>query len=284
MSRISHQQSQPEITIDHPHYYPDSRQIKQRHTLGCGLVLSAMVVFGLSACATKPSHRAHVNAAPKVVTNAKGVPNYYLVQRGDTVSQIATRYGLNYRQVGAINRLDSQYTIYVGQWLKLWESGSRQGSHVTYATRQPAQITQTRSTTVTRPYTQPQPVTTNVGSGFRYPTSNQVMRQFDASSGNIGMWFAGKSGDPVYASSAGTVLYAGSGLAEYGNLIMIRHGDRYVTAYAHNSQLLVSEGQQVQAGQQIATMGQTGNTNQVALEFQIRDNGNPIDPRVLLGR
>jgi lipoprotein NlpD len=100
----------------------------------------------------------------------------------------------------------------------------------------------------------------------------------------MGMWFAGQEGDPVQASQSGTVLYAGNGLEEYGNLIMIRHSDNYITAYAHNSQLLVSEGEQVQSGQRIATMGSSGQTNQVGLEFQVRLNGNPIDPRAVLGR
>ncbi|MGM8888563.1 M23 family metallopeptidase, partial [Psychrobacter sp. 1U2] len=90
--------------------------------------------------------------------------------------------------------------------------------------------------------------------------------------------------DPVLASQSGTVLYAGDGLTEYGNLIMIRHSGDYITAYAHNSQLLVKEGEAVQRGQRVASMGSSGQTNQVALQFQVRLNGNPIDPRAVLGR
>ena len=100
----------------------------------------------------------------------------------------------------------------------------------------------------------------------------------------MGMWFAGTMGDPVLASQSGTVLYSGNGLPEYGNLIMIRHSDNYITAYAHNSTLLVKEGDAVQRGQRIANMGSSGQTNQVGLEFQVRLNGNPIDPRAVLGR
>ncbi len=88
----------------------------------------------------------------------------------------------------------------------------------------------------------------------------------------------------MLASQTGTVLYSGDGLTEYGNLIMIRHSDNYITAYAHNSQLLVKEGEVVQRGQRIASMGNSGQTDQVALEFQVRLNGNPIDPRAVLGR
>ena len=79
-------------------------------------------------------------------------------------------------------------------------------------------------------------------------------------------------------------MYAGNGLQEYGNLIMIRHSDNYITAYAHNSELLVKEGDSVQRGQRIASMGNSGQTNQVGLEFQVRLNGNPVDPRSVLGR
>ena len=98
------------------------------------------------------------------------------------------------------------------------------------------------------------------------------------------MLFSGNIGDPVLASQGGNVMYAGNGLEEYGNLVMIRHSDNYITAYAHNSELLVKEGDSVQRGQRIASMGNSGQTNQVGLEFQVRLNGNPIDPRSVLSR
>lgn len=86
--------------------------------------LGAFVVV-LAGCATKPTYQNTANNSRNIVVNAQGVPNYHLVQRGDTVSQIAQRYGMNYRQIGALNRLDSQYTIYTGQWLKLWKAHRR---------------------------------------------------------------------------------------------------------------------------------------------------------------
>ena len=254
---------------------------------GSQLAVAALVgtmAIAITGCATKPTYQ-NSTSGPTIITNSQGVPNYYLVKRGDTVSAIAERYRLNYRQVGALNGLDSKYTIYSGQRLKLW-----QGSQVV---NQPAYNNAPNNTVNTRPVynNTPSPaptpayeVTANSTTGYDYPSRNQVIRNFDASSGNMGMWFAGKEGDPVVASQSGTVLYSGSGLTEYGNLIMIRHSDNYITAYAHNSQLLVKEGDPVQLGQRIATMGSSGQTNQVGLEFQVRLNGNPIDPRAVLGR
>lgn len=255
------------------------------HTLPIVILATSAV---LSGCATKPTYTTNVATGPKVIVNAQGVPNFYKVQRGDTVSQIAARYGLNYRQIGAMNGLDSQYTIYTGQWLKLWQGAANQQ---TPSYNKPRYQTNTRpvvsAPSTPLPNTPSKPAygaTADETSGYLYPTNNPVMRNFDEKAGVIGMWFSGREGDPIVASQSGVVLYAGDGLTEYGNLIMIRHSNNYITAYAHNSQLLVKEGEPVQRGQRIATMGRSGQTNQVALEFQVRQNGNPIDPRAILGR
>ena len=243
----------------------------------------AVATLTMVGCATKPTYQSANQAGPKIITNAQGVPNYHRVQRGDTVSQIAARYRLNYRQIGAMNGLDSKYTIYSGQWLKLWQGNAAPASN-NNSYSAPVQSQTTYTPPVTQTPTPVYEVTANATSGYEYPSSNQVTRNFDAAAGNMGIWFAGNMGDPVLASQSGTVLYSGNGLTEYGNLIMIRHSDNYITAYAHNSQLLVKEGDAVQRGQRIANMGSSGQTNQVGLEFQVRLNGNPIDPRAVLGR
>ena len=240
------------------------------------LVTAALVgTMALTGCATKPTYQ-QPSSAPKIVTNAQGVPNYHVVTRGDTVSQIASRYRLNYRQIGALNGLDSQYTIYSGQMLKLW-----QGNEGQYANNNATNSNSGNSNTATNSAYE---VTANATSGYEYPSRNQVLRNFDESTKTLGMWFAGVEGDPVYASQNGTVMYAGNGLQEYGNLIMIRHSDDYITAYAHNSRLMVKEGDTIQRGQHIASMGSSGQNNQMGLEFQVRLSGNPIDPRAVLGR
>lgn len=245
-----------------------------------GAVLGGVLV--LSGCATKPTYQP---SGPVVQVDARGVPNYYQVKPGDTLSEISSRYGLNYRQVGALNRLDSRYTIYSGQWIQLWEGGTvvanSSNSNSRATTRPTTQPPVQTTPSVTTPtYNNP---TANSTTGYGYPTTNPVVKNFNASSGDMGMWFSGSVGDPVVASKSGFVLYAGNGLPEYGNLVMIRHDEKYITVYAHNNQLLVKEGDQVQKGQRIATMGSTGQTNQVGLQFQVRENGTPIDPRAVLG-
>lgn len=267
------------------------KKLKTGSHLAKAALIGTMTVATLTmvGCATKPTYQSSNQAGPKIITNAQGVPNYHLVQRGDTVSQIASRYRLNYRQIGAINGLDSKYTIYSGQWLKLWQGQPAAANNNRYNAATPTRpqttytppVTSTPNNSTTSPVYE---VTANATSGYEYPSRNQVTRNFDAAAGTMGMWFAGNMGDPVLASQSGTVLYSGNGLPEYGNLIMIRHSDNYITAYAHNSQLLVKEGDTVQRGQRIANMGSSGQTNQVGLEFQVRLNGNPIDPRAVLGR
>lgn len=240
--------------------------------------IALMGTLAMTGCATKPTYQSP-SSGPKIITNAQGVPNYHVVVRGDTVSQIASRYNLNYRQVGALNGLDSQYTIYSGQYLKLW-----QGNEGSTNNNVSASNNNSNNNYGNAPVDNNYQASANATSGYGYPSPNQVVRNFDEATGNMGMWFGGQVGDPVYASKEGTVMYSGNGLPEYGNLVMIRHNDDYITAYAHNSQLLVSEGDVVKRGQQVASMGENGQTNQVGLEFQVRLSGNPIDPRAVLGR
>ncbi|MBO1530231.1 M23 family metallopeptidase [Psychrobacter sp. F1192] len=262
------------------------KKLTSKTQLATAAVIGTLALV-MTGCATKPTYQSATHSRPTIITNSQGVPNYHLVKRGDTVSQIAARYRLNYRQIGALNNLDSKYTIYTGQWLKLWHGDQRAPARPAHNNTYNVNTTPTTPQPQYTPPANPTPAyqaTANATSGYEYPSRNQVIRNFDAASGNMGMWFAGKMGDPVLASQSGTVLYSGDGLPEYGNLIMIRHSDSYITAYAHNSQLLVKEGDSVQRGQRIANMGSSGQTNQVALEFQVRLNGNPIDPRAVLGR
>ncbi|MDW6093827.1 peptidoglycan DD-metalloendopeptidase family protein [Vibrio rhizosphaerae] len=112
-----------------------------------------------------------------------------------------------------------------------------------------------------------------------WPTKGRVIRQFSAiDQGNKGIDIAGQRGQSVVSSAAGTVVYSGNALRGYGNLVIIKHNDKYLSAYAHNDRLLVSEGQSVKAGQKIATMGSSG-TSSVRLHFEIRYQGKPVNPK-----
>jgi lipoprotein NlpD len=111
---------------------------------------------------------------------------------------------------------------------------------------------------------------------FQWPTRGNVLAGFDEVK-NKGLDIAGKAGDPVLAAADGKVVYAGSGLRGYGNLVIIKHNNTYLTAYAHNQSLLVKEDQAIKRGQKIAEMGNS-DADQVKLHFEIRRQGKPVDP------
>ncbi|KAB2868762.1 MAG: peptidoglycan DD-metalloendopeptidase family protein, partial [Burkholderiaceae bacterium] len=115
---------------------------------------------------------------------------------------------------------------------------------------------------------------------WAWPSADPVIGTFDDAK-NKGLTFGGKAGDPVYAAADGRVVYAGSGLRGYGNLVIVKHNNTYLTAYAHNRALLVKEDQVVRRGQKIAEMG-SSDADRVQLHFEIRRMGRPIDPARLL--
>lgn len=227
----------------------------------------AISALALTACSTKTT------TTPERLVMVNGVPSYYIVQNGDTLSRISSRYGLDYRKVASLNGLGSDYKIYVGQKLRLANTATttrpvvqqkptyNRPVYTNQPTYKPAIVTQTPNLTQ---------------KNWLQPTSGRIVRTFDGSAGVKGQWYSANNGSPVVASQAGTVLYAGNQLAEYGNLIMIRHNNDFVSAYAHLGQFNVKEGQNVTAGQQIGTVGMVN--GQPALEFQIRYRGTPVNP------
>lgn len=248
--------------------------------------LLALITLGvggmmLTGCASQ-------RTAPRTLY-VKNVPPYYVVQRGDTLGGIASRYGLDYRQVGAINGLDGNYTIYPGQRLVLTRNArttvvtvpsvSRVPTTTTYPSRNP---TSYPSQTVSQLPIATQIPANSLQQRWLRPTTGQLLRPFNQANGIRGMWFAGQQGTPVIASQAGTVLYVGSDLAEYGKLVMIQHNSDYISAYAHLNSFNVQEKQVIQAGQQLGTIGYAPTLQQPALEFQVRYRGTPIDPTPLL--
>jgi lipoprotein NlpD len=117
---------------------------------------------------------------------------------------------------------------------------------------------------------------------WKWPAQGKLIRGY-STTGTVhrGIDLKGKLGEPVYAANSGVVVYAGSGLKGYGNLVIVKHNEYYLSAYGHNSELLVSEGDKVKSGQQIAKIGDTG-TNELKLHFEIRRDGKPVDPTRLL--
>ncbi|MBJ9984571.1 peptidoglycan DD-metalloendopeptidase family protein [Acinetobacter sp. S40] len=248
---------------------------------------SALAITG---CASKPQ----VSNSTRVLNS----PDYYTVRSGDTLSGIAARYGLNYINIAELNDIAPPYRIYVNQSLRLKGSATKRTT-TTQAITQTAPIqrqtialpttpTTTTQTTTSRPVTQPvAPVTTTApvitptptSSSLRWvkPSTGPIIQQFNLASNVKGLRYGGNVGDPIYAAANGQVVYAADGLKEYGNLVLIKHIDGYITAYAHNSKTLVKSGDNVTAGQKIAEMGSSG-ASRVMLEFQIRLDGKPINP------
>lgn len=211
-------------------------------------------------------------------------PGQYTVQRGDTLYSISWRYGLDYREVARWNNVNERFQIYPSQVLNLTSGG---GAAATSQSTPPPSSQQKPAAQSAEPARQepaPRASTPAVAGqpAWRWPAEGQIIRRFSAiEGGSKGIDIAGKTGDSVVAAADGRVVYAGSGLLGYGNLVIINHNRQFLSAYAHNSRILVSENDMVKSGTKIAEMGQTG-TDRVQLHFEIRRDGKPVDPLTYL--
>ncbi len=195
----------------------------------------------------------------------------YTVKRGDTLYGISRTTGTSVRDLARLNNISPPYTIEVGQKLKL------NGSSSTKTTKKKIFLYAHRGC---HAFVRGTSVLLAAGGTalLALATSGKVVLPYStADGGNKGIDIAGTRGQPVYAAGAGKVVYVGNQLRGYGNLIMIKHSEDYITAYAHNDKLMVNNGQSVKAGQQIATMGST-DADSVRLHFQIRYRATAIDP------
>jgi lipoprotein NlpD len=218
-----------------------------------------------------------------LLLTACGTHTYHQVRRNDTLYSISWHYKQDYRKVAEWNNLSPPYTIHEGQWLRVvppmpedWasevrESGGNAQTHARTATV-PAGKISANSASVSAATTSAAPLT------WQWPVRGEIIRKFVAGrAGQEGIDIAGTAGTPVNAAAAGRVVYSGNGLRGYGNLIIIKHNEKFLSAYAHNQSLYVKEGDKVKQGQQIARMGKT-ESSRVLLHFQIRIDGKPVDP------
>src|SRR5690606_26675565 len=189
--------------------------------------------------------------------------------RGDEIYRILRVTATIVKELARVNNFSPPYTIEVGQKLKVI-CGSCSGN----------KIYTLKTSKVTPSYQVPKSSWPTVGQRcWIWPASGKVVAPYSLTEGgNKGIDIAAARGTPVYASGAGKVVDVGNQLRGYGNLIMTKHGEDYITAYAHNDTMLVNNGQNVKAGQKIATMGSTG-TDTVKLHFQIRYKATAIDPQ-----
>lgn len=266
-----------------------------------GLVVSCGLALTLVGCTSSPT------GSPQVVDRAahpRVTSGHYTVRQGDTLWSIAFRYGWDWRALAQHNGIAPPYVIYPGQRIR-FDGGAPRTAQApspirpaTPVVTQPASPQPSAPQPVVRapapqqpvvvspsgPATTPVTPVTRSASGWAWPHNGTVISRFSSNNSlNKGIDIAGELGQPVLAASNGTVVYAGSGLRGYGELVIIKHNDTYVSAYGHNRRLLVREGQEVKAGQAIAEMGSTG-ADRVKLHFEIRRQGKPVDPLQYLPR
>ena len=238
-------------------------------------------------------------------------PEVYVVQKGDTMYGIAFNYGFDYHELAELNGIRDPSLISVGQKIRLFPKQStsdgiaikpienllkEQPKLVKYRYSEKAlamadKIQDITSPIVTNIASEDTPkteivkqapvkqVNTSIDSDLKWalPAQGKVIAKFSASANRKGIDISGKLGQPVHASAPGKVVYSGSGLRGYGKLVIIKHNSTFLSAYAHNNQILVKEGETIAQGQKIAEMGRT-DADQVKLHFEIRRLGKPVDP------
>ena len=236
------------------------------------LTASLTLLVGCSTPRTKPASVTDRTGGSTVESTP---PGYYRVKKGDTLARIALDNGQAPRDViqwnKAANPSFNPNVIEVGDLIIIKAPASSKPARV--AEKKPA------AEKSDAPTSTPEPVKAEVvaepGIRLSWPAKGKVITEFNET--NKGIDIAGKVGEPILAASDGKVVYAGNSLRGYGNLVIVKHDNTYLTAYAHNSKLLVKEGDTVRKGQRIAEMGDT-DTNAIKLHFELRVNGKPVNP------
>ena len=224
-----------------------------------GLAL-LLLVFLITGCAGLPP-----------IYTVIGGAGTYVVRKGDSLYSIAFRYGLDYKSLARINGVRHPYTIYAGQSIRLRGSAKvreKDGGPV---------WTKSSSKTPSKASKAPRAPSALVGS-WRWPLKGRVINRFSlVQPVNKGIDIAGGKGDTVKVAADGVVVYAGGNLRGYGQLVIVKHNDSFLSAYGNNEKMLVQEGEKVKAGKAIARVGKTA-ADDVMLHFEIRRDGKPVDP------
>ena len=265
---------------------------------GCGTRMTKAPVEdrGTSSASSSPSSVPGVVVTPiKPLPGAEnaGKPGYYTVKAGDTLIRIGLENGQGWKDIARWNNLDNANLIEVGQVLRVAPPSATAATETGVVARPvassavvPASAASTpkpaASAAVAVPAPIPAPTSAAAAASseddvpFIWPASGTLLAGFDEAR-NKGYDISGKAGDPVLAAADGRGVYAGAGLRGYGNLVILKHNNTFLTAYAHNQALLVKEDQTVRRGQKIAEMGST-DADRVKLHFEIRRQGKPVDP------
>ena len=240
-----------------------------------------LVLFLLSGCASNPAPIPVVNKSPDRV-----VPQAYKVHQGDSIYNIAWAFGLDFLDIAEWNGLESPYRLSEGQIVYLDQDGkAARATGTSTNTSEAVVITKLPAKSKVKPVAlqgagksvsfSPSP------NKWNWPAEGKLTGKFSPGNGSNGIQIAGVEGSPIKAAAGGEVVFTGIGLRGYGRLIIIKHSKEYISAYAHNKEIMVSEGQSIKASEQIATMGESDAASPM-LHFEIRKAGAPIDPLPLL--
>lgn len=248
-----------------------------------------MVLATLVGCTSL--HRAPVDDGSKSASQSpypplpKDCSQTWTVKRGDTLIGIALDTGADYRDIASMNQLSNPNIVQLDRTLCVRRNGQKSAKKTAAPGQPPAteQNAKDNNKALAAKPVDDMPSTSAAtstamadGIKFAWPAKGKVIAGFNDAS-NKGINIAGKMGEPVDAAADGKVVYAGSGLRGYGNLVIVKHDGNYLTAYAHNSKILVKEGESVRRGQRIADMGDS-DADTVMLHFEVRRQGKPVDP------
>jgi lipoprotein NlpD len=243
--------------------------VRQTMLIPIKTILCCVLLAILSSCAQRE------RPAPVEELHWKPISknsSQHIVAPGETLYAVAFRYDLDYRHLAALNHLYRPYTLRVGQKLMLHGSQfsfNRPQTHKPHVVRQqkPHQYRQNWSRSPVR----------YGSSNWKWPVQGRIVANFLPSQGKKGIDIAGKKGDKIRAAADGVVAYSGGGLLGYGNLIIIKHNNEFLTAYGNNAKNLVKEGQRINVGQFIAEMGVI-DRRYWGVHFEMRKAGNPVNP------
>jgi len=257
------------------------------------------ISISLISCAQYLKSNAKSPSSTQSESSLSQPPKYHRVLKGETLYSIAWFYGYDYRQIALWNDIDYPYLIKPNQEIQLYPSLVRHASQNTQVAHNRRTTTQKndadreqrrvvkrakrvtklkrhKTETVKKEYKRVKPkYVSKIKWGW--PTRGKIVHHFNDKHGKKGLGISGENNQIIVAAAAGRVVYSGSGLRGYGNLIIIKHNDTYLSAYANNKKILVKEQQKVKFGEQIAAMGSNG-AKKPMLHFEIRKNGKPVDP------